>query len=135
MPTFVPNPEGLRQLLSGRTGLVALDITRKMQKVESGAKRRCPVDTGRLRSSIRSTLGTDDKGLVGRVGTEVDYALAVHEGHKEYRVKSNRGPGTALRFEVAGGDVVYISYPNEVTIPAAKGRPFLKDAIDDIRGL
>lgn len=134
MPSFIPNPEGLRELLSGKAGLVAVDIYRKTQKIESGAKRRCPVDTGRLRSSIRSSIGDDAKGVYGKVGTEVEYALAVHEGHKEYTVKSTRGPGTALRFEI-GGDVVYISYPNEVTIPAAKGRPFLRDAIDDIRGL
>lgn len=135
MPAFfAPNPRAIAELLVGSRGDVALDLTRKCIRVQSGAKRRCPVDTGRLRSSIRWTLGRDGKGLFGRVGTEVEYAYFVHEGHGPYEVGSTRGPGTALRFE-SGGDVVYVSFPNTVSIPAMEGRPFLKDALRDIAGL
>lgn len=135
MPTFVPNPAGLAELLVGTRGVVATDTYRKTMKVTTGAKRRCPVDKGRLRSSIRGTLEHDSKGVYGKVGTEVEYALAVHEGHKEFTVKSTRGPGTALAFSDGGGGTVFVGYPNEVTIPATKGRPFLKDALGDIAGL
>lgn len=134
MTEFIPNPAGLAELLVGTHGPVAADLARKALRVQSGAKRRCPVDTGRLRSSIRWRIDRDAKGLYADVGTEVEYALAVHEGHKEFDVGSKRGPGTALHF-VVGGDDVFISFPQTVTIPATEGRPFLRDALQDITGL
>lgn len=45
--------------------------------VENSAKRSTPVDTGRLRDSI--TTNKIDK-LTVEIGTNVDYAEAVHEG-------------------------------------------------------
>ena len=45
---------------------------------EAGAKQRCPVDTGRLRSSIKYTKVNQ---LTCRVGTNVKYALPVETGH------------------------------------------------------
>ena len=49
--------------------------------IEGEAKRRCPVDTGRLRGSI-TTAATieDDEKVVARVGTNVEYAAAVEYG-------------------------------------------------------
>lgn len=132
---FVPNPAGLAELLLSPVGAVAVDLQRKVMKVEAGAKRRCPVDKGRLRSSIRGTVERDGNGMFGKVGTEVEYAAAVHDGHKAFTVTSRRGPGTALAFSDGGGGTVFVSYPNTVTIPASKGNPFLRDALDDIRGL
>ena len=44
---------------------------------ESAAKRRCPVDTGRLRNSITHALDANDKWVL--VGTNVEYAMYVHE--------------------------------------------------------
>jgi len=47
--------------------------------VERDAKKLCPVDTGRLRSSITHEI----EGLTGRVGTNVEYARHVELGtHK-----------------------------------------------------
>lgn len=44
--------------------------------VERGSKQATPVDTGRLRASIHTVLSH----LSGAVGTNVDYAVYVHEG-------------------------------------------------------
>ena len=44
---------------------------------EGAAKRLCPVDTGRLRNSITHALRGDDSVAIG---TNVSYALFVHEG-------------------------------------------------------
>jgi hypothetical protein len=56
-------------------------------KVHNDAKRLCPVDKGRLRSSIQVTRpvprGADQ--LVVRVGTNVRYALFVHNGTRYLR--------------------------------------------------
>jgi len=42
--------------------------------VERDAKKNCPVDTGRLRSSITNRMEIEDKQLIGIVGTNVEYA-------------------------------------------------------------
>ena len=44
---------------------------------EGAAKRLCPVDTGRLRNSITHALMREDSVAIG---TNVSYALFVHEG-------------------------------------------------------
>ena len=71
---------GLHELLESRGGEVAKEITRRTIRVERGAKRLCPVDTGRLRSSITHALESDAEGLVGVVGTDVEYAPYVFLG-------------------------------------------------------
>lgn len=48
--------------------------------VQRGAKQRCPVDTGRLRSSIHIIFRKD--GLGSEVGTDVEYAPYVEFGTK-----------------------------------------------------
>lgn len=44
---------------------------------EGAAKRLCPVDTGRLRNSITHAFVAEDEIAIG---TNVEYALYVHEG-------------------------------------------------------
>ncbi len=41
--------------------------------VEGDAKKRAPVDTGKLRNSISHRVVTDYTGVVGEVGTNVEY--------------------------------------------------------------
>jgi HK97 gp10 family phage protein len=70
----------LGQLLESEQGPVARELTRRVIRVESAAIRGCPVDTGRLRSSITHEIAADHRGLVGRVGTDVEYAPYVEYG-------------------------------------------------------
>lgn len=70
----------LQSVLNGPQGPVARDLARRANAVRSGAVARCPVDTGRLRASIRWSLAKDAQGLVAIVGTDVKYAVYVHEG-------------------------------------------------------
>lgn len=53
--------------------------------VERYAKLVTPVDTGRLRSSIATSLGIRDRGITSIVQTNVKYAIYVHEGTKFLR--------------------------------------------------
>jgi HK97 gp10 family phage protein len=59
------------------------EITRTAFAIETGAKRRCPVDEGRLRSSIR----TDLKKLAADIGTNVEYAPFVEFGTVKQRAQ------------------------------------------------
>lgn len=53
--------------------------------VEREAKLLTPVDTGRLRSSIMSSLGLGPLAVGAKVATNVEYAIFVHEGTKRMR--------------------------------------------------
>lgn len=72
--------QALEELLTGPEGPVAELLARKGARGEAGAKRRAPVDTGRLRSSITHRLGRDSEGLFVDVGTDVEYARFVELG-------------------------------------------------------
>lgn len=50
--------------------------------VEADAKILCPVDDGTLRNSIQSKV----EGNTGKVGTNVEYAVYVHQGTGIYAV-------------------------------------------------
>lgn len=70
----------LQELFDSPDGEVAKDLQRRALQVEAAAKQLCPVDTGRLRSSITNELGVDADGLMAVVGTNVDYAPHVELG-------------------------------------------------------
>lgn len=70
----------VNKLLTGRDGDVAKMLLRGAIQVETAAKRLCPVDTGRLRSSITHELGQDGGGLFALIGTNVEYALFIELG-------------------------------------------------------
>ena len=70
----------LAELFSSPAGEIAKDLQRRALQVDRAAKQLCPVDTGRLRSSITNQLGTDGGGLLAVIGTNVDYAPYVELG-------------------------------------------------------
>jgi HK97 gp10 family phage protein len=70
----------IQRLFSSPAGPTAKVLARKAIQVQGGAQRLCPVDTGRLRSSITHRLEQDGIGLVAYVGTNVEYAIYVELG-------------------------------------------------------
>lgn len=54
-------------------------------QVERYAKLVTPVDTGRLRASIATSLGVLNRGITSIVQTNVNYAIYVHEGTRFLR--------------------------------------------------
>lgn len=77
---LVVDQAALDRLLTGPDGPVAKDLQRRALRVETAAKRACPVDTGRLRSSITQRLANDAQGLLAVIGTNVTYAPYVELG-------------------------------------------------------
>lgn len=74
------NGDALRELFESPDGEVARDLQRRALQVERAAIRNCPVDTGRLRSSITNEIGQDGEGLLAVIGTNVEYAPYVELG-------------------------------------------------------
>jgi hypothetical protein len=80
--------DAIRELTSSPNGAVAKALLRRGLLVETAAKRNLGgnanapkrVDTGRLRSSISTSLSIEDGKPVVSIGTNVFYARFVHEG-------------------------------------------------------
>lgn len=80
MSDFRPDVRAIDRFLGSETGPIAKELARRAIKVERMAKRLCPVDTGRLRSSIGWRVDVDGQGLYAQIGTNVDYAAPVEFG-------------------------------------------------------
>lgn len=65
-------------------------------QVQSKARSLCPVDTGRLRSSIVMVKGRDGTGFYVEVGTNVSYARFVEFGTSKMRARPFLLPAVAL---------------------------------------
>lgn len=72
--------EALTLLFTSPEGATAKWLKRTGLKVLASAKRQCPVDTGRLRSSLVEEMHRDDQGLYELIGTDVEYAPDVEFG-------------------------------------------------------
>jgi hypothetical protein len=91
------------------------------------AKVLAPVDTGRLRASIRverrSTFGLRQRWTVG---SDVDYATMVNDGTRPHIIRPKQAK--ALRFK-AGGKTVFARIVHH---PGTRARPFLDRALADV---
>lgn len=95
--------------------------------VVNRAKVLAPVDTGRLRASIRverrSFLGFRNRWIIG---SDVSYAPFVNDGTRPHIIRPKNAQ--ALRFRV-GGRVVFAKV---VRHPGTRARPFLDRALREI---
>lgn len=89
------DPHALAELFESPNGPTGKFLAKAVISVERSAKRLCPVDTGRLRSSITHELGHQGTVLVGRVGTNVEYAPYVELGTRRMRAQPFLRPALA----------------------------------------
>lgn len=128
----IHNKQALTALLTSPNGAVAKDLFRRGKKVEAKAKlnlQRPPkrVNTGLLRSSISTQLLTLGGKPVVRVGTNVYYAIYVHDGTGIYGPKGRYiRPVNAkfLSWTTKGGKRVFA-----LKVRGMRPNPFLKDAV------
>lgn len=97
------------------------------RQVVARAKVLAPVDTGRLRASIRverrSILGLRQRWTVG---SDVEYAPMVNDGTKPHIIRPRTKK--ALKFKMGGKTV----YAKVVHHPGTRARPFLDRALADV---
>lgn len=81
------------------------------RRVENTAKQLAPVDRGGLRASVNSRMLIEGSKVVAHVGTNMEYALFVHEGtglfgprHRRIRPKRAK----VLSFKPRGGRRVFV---------------------------
>ena len=124
--------------------ILAQEFTRAMRQtifaIERVAKRRAPVDTGRLRASITPDIRSP---FEGHVGTNVAYAAAVEHGGRPHTIKPRKAK--VLRFAIGGSKGRYVTsksgkkywrkgkkgqevFVMSVRHPGTKAKPFLEPA-------
>lgn len=129
------NFAAIQQLLTGTNGAVYRDMLKRGLQVESRAKQELQsaptrVDTGRLRGSIRARMIILDGVPACRVGTNVIYALFVHDGtglygpKAHYIVPVNK---SVLRWKAKGGSKSGYVYAKKSS--GMRPNPFLKNAL------
>lgn len=123
------------------------DLRVRANRVLNEARRRAPVDTGRLRGSLSMVFSVGPHGEpVARIGSNLPYAIYVHEGTGIYGPKHSliypvkgkfmRWPavnnsGTGNRRYKGGKTQLYIFAKSTKGMP---GRPFLLQALDAAKG-
>ncbi|MEU0370637.1 HK97-gp10 family putative phage morphogenesis protein [Streptomyces sp. NPDC006283] len=113
---------GLRRVLGGMSDDVKRAVERTRIDVQNEARRRAPVDTGRLRSSIVSRAENSGRSVGYVVGTNVNYAAAVEYGTAPHVIK----PLTkkALYWPGARHPVAQVNHPG------TRPQPFMRPAVE-----
>ena len=113
---------GLRRYLGRMSDDVRRAVDRTRIDVQNEARRRAPVDTGRLRSSIVSRAEGSGRSVGYMVGTNVNYAAAVEYGTSPHVIKPVNK--RALYWPGAAHPVAQVNHPGTAA------RPFLRPAIE-----
>lgn len=80
MGSFRLDQRGFDAVLRSPSGAAGQDLRRRLVRVVNKAKTLCPVDRGRLRSSIVHTEPQRyARGVRGTAGSNVVYAAAIHD--------------------------------------------------------
>lgn len=113
---------GLRRVFGRMSDDVARAVDRTRIDVQNEARRRAPVDTGRLRSSIVSRAEGGGRSLGYAVGSNVSYAAAVEYGTSPHVIKPKYKQ--ALYWPGAAHPVAQVNHPGTAA------QPFLRPAIE-----
>lgn len=128
------------RLLTSEQGPVARDLMRRGLRVETRAKANLAgsggprrINTGRLRSSVTTTLVRVAGAPAVRVGSDVDYAVLIHNGTGIY------GPSGSPIRPRSGRFLVFTPKGSSTVVFARQVRgmepnPFLTNALAAARG-
>lgn len=98
-------------------------VEKALLVVEASAKANCPVDDGRLRSSITHTVEASDGVARGRVGTNVNYGPYVHDGTGIY-ARNGNGRKKPWAYKHPKTGLIVFTH-------GQKPQPFLRDALEE----
>ena len=112
----------LRKQASNFELLANIAMERSLLIVENKAKQNCPVDDGILRASITHTIEIKEDALIGKVGSNLEYAPYVHQGTGVYAINGD-GREDPWSYQDAQG--------NWNKTVGQKPQPFITDAIQE----
>lgn len=115
----------LKRLKENAPERVADAMQKACLAIENSAKNKCPSNTGELRRSIQTEVKKEDADIIGIVGTNLDYAIYVHEGTG---IHSRTGAGRK--------DVPWVYYSDRlgrfVKTDGIESTPFLEEAVNEL---
>ncbi len=137
----------VKAVLSGPNGPVWNEIHTRGRRVKAVAQRLVPVDEGRLKNSLTLEMGIVNGVPTARVGSNLDYAIYVHEGTgwwsktspgyirptnaKALRWPQKNNSGRGRRRYKGGATAAYTFSKRSRGYP---GRPYLTDALSAAGG-
>ncbi|GGS81994.1 HK97 gp10 family phage protein [Streptomyces griseoviridis] len=113
---------GLRRWFGGMSDDVKRAVEATRIDVQNEARRRVPVKTGRLRSSIVSRAEGSGRSVGYVIGTNVVYAAAIEYGLDEFDIFPKKKK--ALYWPGAAHPVAKVHHPG------IKAQPYLRPAIE-----
>lgn len=119
--TFSWNTAGRDLLLKEPGGDVHTWLTKKGSQILVRAKAQAGHKTGMLKASIKMDIARKSYGQQMKIGSNLKYAAAHHEGSRPHMITGRRGGN--LRF-TSGGRVVYA---RRVMHPGTKANKYLSD--------
>lgn len=123
------NYSAFNHQLAGPTGSITRDLLRRGVRVQLLARRKAKADTGRLRNSITVVIRPGATGsFICEVGTNIKYAMAVHDGTGVYgpsHTPITPKRGAFLVFKPKGSSRFVFAK----SVRGQEGEPFLKDAL------
>ena len=115
----------INAMLRGQGGEVVRDLQRRGNAVLSRARQLAPVRTGALRGSLNMQIITIGQNPAVQIGTNLRYAMWVHEGTGIYAGRGYIYPRTARFLSwVENGRRIYAR-----RIRGMRGTPYLLDAL------
>lgn len=128
MTVFVPDRSAIRAGMQVVSAQVALDLGKRVELTST--RDHVPVDTGALRTSIRTELEFNGGEYYSRVGSRLFYAGWVHHGTGLYgsygqRIYPRRS--RFLRFTLKNGTLIYAR-----SVRGQRPQPYLTRALHDV---
>lgn len=115
------------------------DLRVRANRVLSRARQLVPVDRGQLRGSIAVEFTEAPSGAVARIGSNLPYAIFVHEGtgiHGPRHAPITPKSGRYLVFKprsLRAGTTSKSGFVFARSVQGMKGTPYLRDALDAAR--
>lgn len=110
--------------------LVADIVDELTTATANAARRRCPVDDGTLRASIRAETRQRGSQVVGEVWSSLEYAAYVHEGTGIYGPRGR--PIRPVRARVLSWDQPGVGRVFAREVRGQRPQPWLADALAEV---
>lgn len=121
----VVDPAKIREFTRRGGGPVINEMMRRGQNVQTRARQLAPKRTRALERSITKNLSVEPRGVVVYVGTDLPYAVHVHQGTRAHVIVPVRRK--TLRFPASGSTPgsVGVVFARRVNHPGNAPDPFL----------
>lgn len=120
------NEEELRATARAQGGQLVIKTT---VKILNRAKILCPVDTGRLRSSLQMKITQLSGEVRGAVFTNVNYAKYVHGGTRPHKIYPKTKKVLRFASPARSSNIIFAASVNH---PGTRAQPFLARAIAEV---